>query len=225
MLINTVTPHASKIIKPIIFKLLRCWDRGCSFGLEAPDGSVRTKKLLQGEFEAMYTGQEIESYHLYAQVFTSLLVTMTFAGGLPMLYPIAFLNFLVLYWVYKVLLVKYYQKTVAFDQGLPIYTVRYFKFAIFFHVLASTFMYTNHVMVSSERLSEVATPVTDVVSEWSSHHAELGGAVTVGLAARFSKTIGIVYLLFIILLIVLAIFQATVVSCLSACFEKMCGMS
>jgi hypothetical protein len=33
---------------------------------------------------------------------------MTYAGGLPILYGIAFLNFLILFWIYKGLLVKFY---------------------------------------------------------------------------------------------------------------------
>lgn len=69
---------------------------------------MRTKKVIQEDIEKLYTGDEIQSYHLYAQVFTSLLVTMTYAGGLPALYGVAFINFFILFWIYKGLLIKFY---------------------------------------------------------------------------------------------------------------------
>lgn len=148
-----------------------------------------------------------------------------YASGLPVLYPIAFLNFFFLYWIYKGLLVKYYQKTIAFNQDLPIYTIRYFKFAVFFHVIMAAFIFTNHHMISSERLDEVATPVTDQASSYSSEYGAAGGAVTVSLSARFSRPIGLVYLIFIILLSLGFIFENTLYNLVSNFFQKLCGKS
>jgi hypothetical protein len=91
---------------------------------------------------------------------------MTFGGGLPVLYPIGVLNFFVLYWVYKGLLIKAYQKTIAFNQDLPFYTIGYFKIAVFFHVIMSCFMYTNHSLLGSERLDEYYNAAEDLTDEW-----------------------------------------------------------
>ena len=51
MLINTVSPHVSKIAMPLLACLKRCLDRGCRFSYN-PDHSkgetdLRTKKVLQ----------------------------------------------------------------------------------------------------------------------------------------------------------------------------------
>jgi len=149
MLVNTVTPHASKAAKPVIRALTRCLDRGCSRRLagEQPD-SVKTKQVIQEDVELLYTGDELASHYLYAQVFTSLWVTMMYSGGAPILYPIAFLNFLVVYWVYKTLLIRFYQKTNAFNQDLPKHTIRFFQFSVVLHVVTSLLMYSNHYVLS-----------------------------------------------------------------------------
>lgn len=102
----------------------------------------------------MYTGDEIASYHLYAQVFTSLLVTMTYSGGLPILYAIAFLNFFFLYWIYKVLLIKFYQKTIAFNQDLAFASIKYFKIGVFIHLIMTAFMFTNRDILVSNTLTQ-----------------------------------------------------------------------
>lgn len=151
MLINCFTPHLSKLAKPIIKFLLRFWDRSFSFKMEK-DNKVNTKKVLQQDLNNLYTGDEIASFDLYAQSMTSFLVITTYSAGLPMLYPIGCLNFFIIYWVYKTLLVKYYQKTISFNQDLPIYSVRYFKYAIYFHIVMAAFMYTNKGMLYSDTL-------------------------------------------------------------------------
>lgn len=143
MLLNTITPHIGKIVLPMFKCCLRWRDRGYSNHVLDDYDEVRTRKVLQEEIDNLYTGQEIQSYHLYAQVFTSMMVTMMYSPGLPMLYPIAYLNFVILFWVYKTLLVKYYQKTIAFNQDLPFYTIRYFKISVVIHIIMALMMYTN----------------------------------------------------------------------------------
>jgi hypothetical protein len=53
--------------------------------------------------------------YIYAQLFTSLWAILTFSGGLTILYPIGILNYIILFWVYKLLLIKYYAKSTMFD--------------------------------------------------------------------------------------------------------------
>ena len=62
---------------------------------------------------------------------------------MPVLYPIGFLSFSILYWVYKVLLTKHYQKTSAFNQEIAFTTIYLFKTALFFHIAVTAFMYSN----------------------------------------------------------------------------------
>ena len=63
----------------------------------------------------LYTSLEMPADYIYAQLFTSLWAILTFSGGLTILYPIGILNYIILFWVYKLLLIKYYKKSTMFD--------------------------------------------------------------------------------------------------------------
>ena len=67
------------------------------------------------------------AYYVYAQLFTSIWAIMTYSAGMPVLYPIATLNFFILYWVYKVLIIKFYSQSTMFDQQLPASSIYYLK--------------------------------------------------------------------------------------------------
>lgn len=69
---------------------------------------------------------------------------------MPALYPIACFNFFILYWVYKILLVKFYRKTTAFNQDLPNSSIAFLKIAIFTHVVLAAYIYTNSHLLSSD---------------------------------------------------------------------------
>ena len=73
-----------------------------------------------------------------------------FSTGLPILYPFAFIFYFMLYWVYKLLLTKFYQKTTKFNYNLPIYTTQFIKVGVFFHILTGGFMVTNNEIIPSK---------------------------------------------------------------------------
>ena len=160
-MINIFSPHASKLLIPVMKLVFRCLDRGCCFSImnccriektkeetEADeDGTghdVHTKKLTQYDLNALYTGDQISSHYVYAQNYTYLFCVMMFSTGLPILYPFACIAFFVLYWVYKFLLLKYYEKTTKFNEELPIYSITWIKFSILIHGVFGLFMYTNN---------------------------------------------------------------------------------
>lgn len=115
LLVNVFTPQMSKLSLPLIKVFLRCLDRGCGFKLKKDEDGVYTKKALQSDLENLYTGAEISAFYVYAQYFVAMWSVMSYSGGMPCLYPIGCLNFFVLYWVYKYLLLKMYCKTTSFD--------------------------------------------------------------------------------------------------------------
>ena len=78
---------------------------------------------------------------------------MSSSVGLPILYPIAVLNYILFYWIYKTLLIKYYAKTTNFDQNLSISAIKFFKISLIFHVLISLFIFsTNLFYMMNENL-------------------------------------------------------------------------
>jgi hypothetical protein len=71
---------------------------------------------------------------------------MTFSAGLPILYPIAFLNFLVFYWMHKILLLKYYSKSKKLDQGMAGIFIKYMLISVLLHILMTGMMFSSNLM-------------------------------------------------------------------------------
>ena len=86
---------------------------------------------------------------------------------MPILYPVAAVNFFIIYWVYKLLLIKYYKKTTAFNQDLPIYSIFYLRIGIFIHILMATFILSNEQIVTTKLFDRIAEAqgTTDLVED------------------------------------------------------------
>lgn len=102
---------------------------------------------------------------MYAQIFTTLWSCLCFSSGLPILYPVACVSYFVLYWVYKVLLLKYYAKTTEFDEDLPVRSIEYMKYGILFHMIVGSFMFTNSAILAPAEDIEQITNLTDMVQD------------------------------------------------------------
>lgn len=99
--------------------------------------------MTQDDVQELYTGPEVDGSTLYCNFIFQLVQTFTYSGGLPVLYFLAFFNYLALYWSYKFLFTKYYRKTIEFNHGLPMQIVKYVEFAIGAHLVVTFFMLSN----------------------------------------------------------------------------------
>ena len=102
--------------------------------------------MIQADLEDLYTSGEMPAYYVYAQLFTSIWAIMTYSAGMPILYAIGTLNFAILYWVYKFLLVKFYSQSTMFDQQLPVSSIFYLKVSIIFHCVMTAFMFSSKIL-------------------------------------------------------------------------------
>lgn len=66
-----------------------------------------------------------------------------YSSGFPILYLVAFIFYSVLYWVYKFLLIKFFQKTNKSNDNLAIKSTSYIKYGIIIHMIIGGLMYTN----------------------------------------------------------------------------------
>ena len=220
MLINTFSPHVSKIAVPLLKCFSRCLDRGCKLSYK-PDhtkgeSELRTKKVLQQDVESLYIGEEIASFYVYAQFFTTLWSVLTYSSGLPVLYPVAFVNYLILYWVYKILLIKYYRKTVSFNQDLPNFSIYFFKVGIVFHIIMGAFIFTNKNVLRSNILEVYEDDNT--AESLTDEFVKSDSGFILMLIKRFTSGLGSFYLTFVILIIVYYILKLTVGAVLSKLF-------
>ena len=83
---------------------------------------------------------------------TYVIVVMMYSTGLPILYPFSFLFYFANYWVYKILLLKYYRTTTSFNEDLALNSIRYLRFAMIMHIITAIVMLSNPIIfpVTSE---------------------------------------------------------------------------
>lgn len=102
-----------------------------------------TRKTSQNDLELLYTGREMHSHFVYAQMIVNFCSCLTFSAGLPLLYIIGFFFSTGLYWVYKMLLLKYYRKTTSFNQLLAVRAIEIMQVSVLFHILVGSFIFSN----------------------------------------------------------------------------------
>jgi len=110
--------------------------------------------VIQEDLENLYTGDELASSYMYAQAFTTIWVSMMYSGGCPILYPLTYFNFIVVFWTYKMMLISYFKKSIEFDENLAKYTIRLFSWAVWIHAFTSLVMFTNAKVLSSSRIPQ-----------------------------------------------------------------------
>jgi len=93
------------LIEAIGVGIERCMDRRCTFDTK------NTSKIIQSDYEDLYTGPNEVLEVRYGQVMATIFVTMTFSAGIPLLYPLTFGILFVQYWIDKYLVFQYYRKT------------------------------------------------------------------------------------------------------------------
>ena len=91
----------------------------------------------------LYTGMLMEVFYPYSWFFTNLLIYFMFSGGMPIMYLFGMIHFILGYYCYKYLLLKFFRKSNNFDEEIPLYCISLMKYAVFFHLVMIVFMYTN----------------------------------------------------------------------------------
>ena len=98
---------------------------------------------MQSELQSLYTGPQISSAYVYGQLFTMLMACLTFSAGMPILYPIAAVFYLLHYMVYHCLFLRFYAKTSQFNEELPQYSLDVVYWCLVLHLFFGVFMFTN----------------------------------------------------------------------------------
>ena len=114
MIFNTYYP----ILEAVLYWFLRwqgrCRDRGC----RCPSAEETTKqKAIQGYLD-MYAGPIYYMHYKYSSIMTITFITFMYGFGIPILFPIACVSFLVLYVVEKLLLFYGYRLPPMYDERL-----------------------------------------------------------------------------------------------------------
>ena len=106
--------------------------------------------LLQQEYEDLYVGPEWNLVARYSQILTLSWIVFTYSSGLPSLYLIFATNLFVMYWVDKVLILRYYRLPKNMDERPILFVLNMMKYAFFVHLGIGTIMYSNNRIFFSE---------------------------------------------------------------------------
>lgn len=135
-------------------------------------------------------------------MFTNLWSCLSFSSGLPILYPFAMGFNFVLYWVYKYLLLKYYQRTSKFNEELPLKSIKFIKYGLLFHMIGAMLMYSNTDMLSG-------IPAGKDEEFYSSYLYDILNFF--GLQNRFSSRHSQIYLIIFLCLLFVYIFRVLII--------------
>ena len=86
-------------------------------------------------------GDDFYFDYKYCTMLTILCTCLTYSSGMPSLYFVAAIFFIITYWFDKILLLRCNKKPPNYDDHMAKQTVGWFKFAITLHVIGFLFMY------------------------------------------------------------------------------------
>jgi len=92
--------------------LFRCLDRGCSCS------DYKTKKTSIQQYINVYTGPVYLMHYKYSALLNIVFVTFMYGLGMPILFPIAILSFVILYLQEKLMLYYGYRVPPMYDERL-----------------------------------------------------------------------------------------------------------
>jgi hypothetical protein len=141
-------PHLRVLAQTVKMSILRCRDRGsmCNYNKRY------TKQLTQEDYEGLYTGPNFLIEVRLAQILSTIFVTMTYSSGLPILYLVAALSFVVGYWTDKALLLKYYSLTPGLTKELTSHVIGLLLWAVPIHLAFSGIIFSSPEILKSQSI-------------------------------------------------------------------------
>ena len=137
-------PHISIFLGGMGLCCKRCMDRGCG------TDTKNTSKVIQSEYEDLYTGPEILLHVRMAQIMSTVFVTFTYSSGLPMLYGACIFMCFVFYWTDKIAMLCYYRKDkTSFKSTTHRVFMDYLPWAIIVHFMFGGMMYSYPYLCNS----------------------------------------------------------------------------
>ena len=115
MIYNIFTSNGSEFLIMILDLIYRWSDRSFSMKLLKSNNRINTKSSNQSDLNSLYTGSQIKGGEKFGQMVISINICLMYSSGLPLLYPITMIYFAFSYWYNKILLLRYYERTVEFD--------------------------------------------------------------------------------------------------------------
>ena len=72
-----------------------------------------------------------------------------YSSGLPIMFPITAVNFILIYWIDKTLLLRFYRTPKNYDEKCIEFSIKEMKFGFIFHFIIGALVYSNARILSS----------------------------------------------------------------------------
>lgn len=157
MAINTIAPHIgplvlSLVVTPITQRMyarqqvtqveLNRLMEGTSFLVRRPmRAHLEDRQTTNSAHDA--TAALLQIFERVPVILSTLFVTMFYGAGLPLLLPLAFVNFTITYWMDKYLLLRVYKQPPMFDESLGTLSWSLLPIALLMHLAVSAYMFAE----------------------------------------------------------------------------------
>ena len=110
----------------------------------------KSRKLLQSEYEQLYIGPLFNLDARLAQIIAFTWVTFMYSAGLPILFLITAFNFMLIYWVDKWLVLRFYRTPKNYDEVCINFSIEEIKYSFIFHFIIGAVVYSNEKILTSK---------------------------------------------------------------------------
>ena len=140
--------NSKEIIDFVIATAKRMKDRSFKLNLKLDPDDLdcdlpNSKIRIQSDLENLYMGKIFRGEKAYSRMMSTFFVILTYSSGMPIMYVIGFVFYLVTYNVHKFLITQYYQKSRTLTRTIPLFAMQFLAFGLFSHIINGTFMLTN----------------------------------------------------------------------------------
>jgi hypothetical protein len=108
------------------------------------DDMPNTKVMTQHDLEELYEGPNFECETTLSRMMSVTCTLIVFSSGMPIMYALGFLFYLVTYMTNKVLIMKYYKRTDSIlSREIPLTSVGLMRYAIVIKMFVGLYMLNN----------------------------------------------------------------------------------
>ena len=130
MCIRVIVPPAIIIIKIMLKKFRIMLDRK---SLRLSSKEIYTSQTSNLDYANLHSGDIPLLSHLYNKILLNIMMCMMLGLGIPILFPLALISLIVIYFSFKIALLQWYQKPPKLDEWLSKLSIHILTYGAVFH--------------------------------------------------------------------------------------------
>lgn len=144
MVLEIGIPHMFPTFIVFCLGMMRWYDRGFT------SDKSKSRKFLQVDYEELYVGSDFYLDARLAQVIAVIWATFIYSPALPLLYPIAVVNLIIIYWMDKMFCLRFNRTPKNYSEDIITKKFYFLKLTFLFHFIAGLILLSNNGILQSE---------------------------------------------------------------------------